>query len=376
MVAPVTGPFTDLRQWNGAAPFNTENLWGRRERTWRRQKKPYNLPLAYVLSDKRVLHYTSYGAKSGAFKNAFATDGVNTVYGSSSDAYSKAYGDFREKLSKGAAWGITLAQRKQAMVMMESRLVQFYRFVKHMKKFRFKDALGELGVKATDERIPWKRLKKRSKALGDNIIEVRFGWQPLISDISTTAEILGSPIPLGRIVGKGTTRIKSSRTLGPSSVPPGYYSNKYVYQDYTLVRCRVQGDVVMTNPNTALLNNLGLLNPALVLYDAIPWSFVANYFINLEEFLTGFSSFIGYSVTNTFVTYKQTSFTDARRDEVRAPSYAPTGQACVYGVYCTYVNRTPQALTGPKLRVRDPWSLKPGRALNIVGLLLQQLGRK
>lgn len=375
MVAPVSGPYTFSRTRSANQPSHTNVLVGSTSRQWYRQVKPYNLSLSFNYSDRQVLSWSVSRPRPDIYAATWdRLDVYRCATSVSSDAQNKALSDFRDQISKGAGWGVTLAQRKQAMSMMTTRVVQFSTFVRHMSKFRFQDALESLGVRdpAAYEKVRWRRLKKRSGSLGDNILEFRFGWQPLWNDIHSTVEILGSDIPTRRVVGKGFSQFG----LTASADDPYDYYGRVRRTNADTAKCfaKVWADVVMVNPNTALLNNLGLANPFLVLYDIVPWSFVLNYFISLEEFLRNFNTYAGYSLSNQGYTNHQVIKRVVTQREEKYGSL--TGNSATFHTQSVYTARTVGSLPSYQLRVRDPWDLKPGRALNALGILLQQLGKR
>ena len=64
--------------------------------------------------------------------------------------------------------------------------------------------------------------------------------------------------------------------------------------DYTdSYRVRFMYDFRVRNPNLWLLNRAGFTNPFIAFWDKIPWSFVANWFFNVNDLLLNMSDDIG-----------------------------------------------------------------------------------
>lgn len=61
--------------------------------------------------------------------------------------------------------------------------------------------------------------------------------------------------------------------------------------------------VVVTNPNLWLGNKLGLINPLSVAWDLVPWSFVANMFVNIGQLLGSLTDLAGLSLRDDSLTY-------------------------------------------------------------------------
>ncbi len=62
-------------------------------------------------------------------------------------------------------------------------------------------------------------------------------------------------------------------------------------------------EVTISNPNLYLANNLGLANPAIVVWELIPFSFVVDWFVTVGQFLENGSAWLGLTVTKPYTTY-------------------------------------------------------------------------
>lgn len=128
--------------------------------------------------------------------------------------------------------------------------------------------------------------------------------------------------------------------------------------------------MVVTNPNSFLANQLGLLNPASVLWEITPWSFVFDYFVNVSDFLSSFTDTVGIRLENASRTCMITRNATSITYNTTSNNYALPG----FGGKVVDVVRTP-GITGPTLSLRPPWRMSVSRAATSVALLLQQLGR-
>jgi len=61
-------------------------------------------------------------------------------------------------------------------------------------------------------------------------------------------------------------------------------------------------DAYVDNPNLWLANRLGLINPATVIWDLIPWSFVVNMFVNVNQMVSSVTDEVGLNISNRSVT--------------------------------------------------------------------------
>ena len=134
-------------------------------------------------------------------------------------------------------------------------------------------------------------LEKASSA--NLFLEGVFGWMPLVQDIIKTAKTLtGDHFPAGFISGSGRLFLP----VPPSKdLPPG---NLVVTGGSIQLRSKYTAQVSVENPNVWLANQLGLLNPAVVMWDLIPWSWVVGLFVNVQSVLESFTALYGLSVVD------------------------------------------------------------------------------
>lgn len=211
----------------------------------------------------------------------------------------------------------------------------------------------------------------KGKSVADQILEWRFGWLPLWGDIHDSAASLARDLGDFTVTGKGSggwTETSVYNNIGTYAHIRETRTARY-RQHY-----RLSADVRISNPNLLLWDSLGFTNPLLLAYEIVPWSFVVNYFINLEEFIRGFVPYMGLSISNPYTTH----FTTVKTSLSGRVVYSSLPNTGPYEVSLNgwKVQRSLGAISGAKLRVRDPWVLQPGRGVNAISLLLQQLARK
>lgn len=365
MTAPVTGPYEEVRITKGPPNiYGFKPDWVYRRRIWYRQRKPYNLPLSYDLQFYRVVSSTSNDG----------TD-VDYYYGGNNglndslvlEAYNKAYSKFRAKLGEGAELGVSLAERKQAMDMMTARLLQLGRFARSLRRLDFQGAAKELGDSVVrSERFKKlsreQRFKRHGKAFGDTFLEFHFGWSPLVNDIGNAIDVLQGEIPNVHVKVRAASQLLKWSNVISDNLPAQYWREDFREQCW----CEIGSDVRQTNPNLWLANQLGFVNPATLLWEVVPFSFVVDWFVNVSDFLSGFSDFAGVELTNTYRTFKQKS------QKFSVYQAAPTRlhDAVWEGLD---IARRPGSLPGPSLRVKPAKALSPSRGLTAISLLLQQL---
>lgn len=289
------------------------------DRQKRTQARPYNLSLPYFYF-KRICYRTVKSGNVTAKEpkdNMFypqSPPGHNCYTHVPDDGYSclqfyatdlalarnRAMDRFKKELGAQASAGITLAQSNLALTMIANRALQLGRFVRHLKRFDLPAAWRSLGVTPdTHKRLVSReaRLKSGAKYYASNFLEVHFGWAPLVSDMYNAADTLQSPLPFGRVKASARQRIKTENVQDESN--PIYGAHKVLTTEHEgSVQVKCGAEVSVSNPNLYLANRLGLTNPALIAYDLVPFSFVANWFVTLEQFLSQYNQFLGLEVRN------------------------------------------------------------------------------
>lgn len=187
-----------------------------------------------------------------------------------------------------ASLGVSLAGWRSSVSMVATRARDI---VKILQRIKSKERMRELQRDAS--RFKGMSLKEIARKGADSHLELIFGWIPLYSDMQAAMAVLCGDIPYGfssarhKIVIDKTWDIEKniSRKTELLSV-----SSVWATQ------------VVVENQNAWLLNRLGLLNPAVVIWDIIPWSFLVNLFVNVNSVLKSYTDFVGLSFPNSSVT--------------------------------------------------------------------------
>lgn len=191
-------------------------------------------------------------------------------------------------------------------------------------------------------------------------MEYQFFWAPTVDDIYATADILQQEIEPLYIKSHGVG--KRDEVLYPLDA-----ANRVEVRMKATVR--IGGKVAVQNPNLWLANQLGLVNPALWAYEAVTLSFVANWFVNISDFLGNLTRYAGLSFTDTWHTISHRETREWQWSDSRAnPPWFVSGRNS-----SLRVERKTGLPPGPALQLRAPWQLQPKRAAVAVSLLIQKL---
>lgn len=184
-------------------------------------------------------------------------------------AQSESYARLRGKLYKGsAALGVTLAGYKQSREIIVSRYQTLTTSV---------DRLAAQAAAA----------REKEKDVAGMHLEYIFGWVPLLTDIhaATSTVIHAAPI-------RGRLRASVDRH---GTLTGKWTRNKCTIREETgyLYRHTRVATYYADNPNLWLAERAGLLNPAAVAWDLVPWSFVVNMFVNTGQLVNSVTDFAG-----------------------------------------------------------------------------------
>lgn len=291
-------------------------------------------PLGYSAHFYRNVDYSSAGSNGfSRYDTYYWTDPRNHAmrfdHPARNKAYNKAYAKAMDQISpvKGSA-GVTLAQAGEAASMIEHRSAQLLQlgrlyasrdvkgFVRYINESlmptratqndinrRFKVIRErEFGKRKTRKVISrarvshWEKVKASGGDLGGLWLETWFGWLPTVADLQACAEIICSPI--------------TDQWIQQSS---GYkyqwrYRRDYPGIGYTSITAEGKGyvkigfQVSVTNPNLYLLDTLGLLNPFMVGWDMIKFSWLIGWVGNFQQVMGSWTDMAGLQTKNTYIT--------------------------------------------------------------------------
>jgi hypothetical protein len=276
------------------------------------------------------------------------------------EARNKAYDRFKDatRNQAGADIGTNLAERKQSMDMMTARLFQLGRFTQKLRRFDFVGAGRELGI--TKRRVP-RTLKRHAKAFSNNWLEFHFGWSPLFKDIGGAIETLNAGIPPFKVRGSATVRSSKYSTYGFSSY--GWPIAKYETWTTQKVQARYIADVYVSNPNLWLANQMGLINPASLAWELVPFSFVVDWVGNVGQYLSSFTDFAGLEIQNPCIT-------EFVRRSQRKHDWNIYGTQ-LHTSEVIQMRRSPGPIPRPTIHFALPSRLSPTRGLTAATLLIQ-----
>jgi hypothetical protein len=276
----------------------------------------------------------------------------SNVGGGLSTAQLKAYRKLIGAINEEAMLLVNLAERKQAMNMVVNSANRMLLAFQLLSRGRRASAMKALGLTPTGSK--W----SKAKDAGNIWLEWHFGWSPLLQDIHSAIGILQDDWEPKSLWSTGGADVE---VVVPTSV--GHWSTNMKLK----VRVRMQATVRAANPMLWRANQLGLINPASVAWELIPFSFLVDWFIPVGEFLNSYTDFVGLSLENTFTTVLMTGTNSGvyLDDPFPRHAYAAEGMSM----------RRTAGIVYPVPRLRLPHGLSPQRGATAIALLLQAFAK-
>lgn len=231
--------------------------------------------------------------------------------------------------------------------------------------FRKGDIVAAAKTLPYSRTVKGKTATKRAVA-GNNWLELQYGWLPLLNDIKSMGEFISHQLwvsPKTRCV----ARIEKKTDLS------SYFSNMRWVNPSTAV-CKRERQLIayLETPPTALQLS-GLLDPELVAWELVPFSFVADWIAPIGPYLearAAAAKMVGTFVTTEVVTRSYAGFVSKPYNTgTETQTYTLTGGAS--GRTLTTINRSTSNSLGVPMPIVNPLEkvASLGHCLNGLALL-------
>lgn len=247
--------------------------------------------------------------------------------------------------------------RKEAISMVTSNVMRLVRSLRHLKKGRWKKAAYALGVTPKGE--------PKTKEVPSRWLELQYGWLPLLGDVyALSTSMFRDPI-----ISVRKTRIYPFSKAYTASWSEGIGSYSMAATIEGKLRVTHYVGIRLKNTGIVTADNLGLLNPFDVLWEATPWSFVVDWFLPVGDYLSSLTALKGIDLIDPSVTKRA----DWRVRGATLRKTKPTGQV-PFSMEGAYKVRTLGMPSRPLPRFKNPLSL--GHFANAMSLLATAFSSK
>lgn len=207
---------------------------------------------------------------------------------------------------------------------------------------KFKKFLSLLDVPPKEEHRGL--VQVRSKQISKLWLEYWFGWSPFVNDIYKGVKLLDSPYPASYVTGVGVTNL-----VGQSQYQP--------YNMTAIVKCGAYVEV--DNEVLYRANQFGVVNPALIAWELVPFSFLVDWLIPVGNYLRSFTDFVGLSIRDPYTT----KFLKGKG------SYCGDGGEIYASADAVFLERL-EGLPGPIVTLNLPNGLSITRGVTAISLVI------
>lgn len=293
----------------------------------------------------------SYSDTTGSiFGSAMAPSGTEPVVDTNmANVYNEALSKIGESLRGNLDLAIDLAEYKSTGAMLRNlHIPRLYNYVRsfHPKKW------------------------------ADKWLEFQYGWKPLVGSIYAAAEELNRRPPDGVTTLRGRARekifkqLETSGTVGVSDLTTVTYSK----------RVEIQLVLNLTNGFWDQAARISSLNPASIVWELTPYSFVADWLIDIGGYLRNLENALMFNLgfQMGYATYGQLKIVEGRKQGLQktGPSSFTQYMGATYRKRTTTKNRV--VLTGFPLPYFPHPKLDLGsqRALSTAALMYQHFSKR
>jgi len=232
-------------------------------------------------------------------------------------ALNRLFDELSRTAGSAAVTGAELPKTLKMVGDTARRLAKAYGSLRRGKISGFTDALG---ITITNRRASALRsdFRRQSKTESDlrrfaanTWLEYTYGWKPLISDVYNQCENLANHLVEKQGVvrtGRGSAKEKKL-TIRSGSADGGNWK----FTDVTNTEMRVSYVVKykLRGGETSWIDTFGLQNPAIVIWEVIPFSFVVDWFLPIGNFLEQLSATSGLLFHSGTKTVRRTATCEA-----------------------------------------------------------------
>lgn len=229
-------------------------------------------------------HYELVDSVTYDYTSGWTEPATHFVLGTSrgtvkADALSRLYGKIVDQKVNLAMF---FAERQSALDMIADKATRIFNAYRNVRRGNVRRAMRNLGI--SNGKVP------RSKQASGQWLELQYGWLPLVSDIYGLAQLPGIDIPVS-VRGRATQVLSGKTRTGP-----GFHRR--------VIKAQWLADMKISSTALAYANNLGLINPATVAWELVPFSFVLDWFLPVGDYLDSLTAKVGVNLSNISYTEK------------------------------------------------------------------------
>lgn len=215
--------------------------------------------------------------------------------------------ELRNKIRDGDDFNlaVTFAERRETFGMITDSAKKLNKAADQVLKNKHASACHTLGI---PYHSPYVKRGKKSirQSASDYWLAINYGWLPTISDMT------GAMIAADKVRHRDPTYIcrvndgfETVENLTKRAIwPPFNYVWKFTHRCTRdrMVSLKMEAWFKITNPTLKTADQLGLLNPGLVAWERVPFSFVIDWFIPIGDWIAQVPPLTGVEIEHCFLT--------------------------------------------------------------------------
>lgn len=182
---------------------------------------------------------------------------------------------------------VALAERAETAELLVNTLAGLTKAANSLRRGDMRGVAKGLGLRKVPK-------GPRGEKFFDKWLEYQYGWDPLLQDVYGAVSALhqADQDDPKRYTVTVSARVKDSNESRRTVTSSGGWKT---YSEYkTLEGAFVRLDYYLENPFLASLSALGITNPALVVWERVPSSFMIDWVIPIGNYLSAFDATLGY----------------------------------------------------------------------------------
>lgn len=187
------------------------------------------------------------------------------------------------------------AEARQTLELLTNTSKQVLVMAKLLRQADWKGALLALRLAPGQQTIKKFRKKVEAGDFSGALLAIRYGWEPLLQDLYQMMLAVQARGKERGVTFRGRSTVKRAYQFidnDPAWPVPGQQTCTVSYK-------------VIWKEQLSTARSLGLLDPATVAWEKLPWSFVVDWFIPISTYLADLSFFGGTSCTATKTVFCQ-----------------------------------------------------------------------
>lgn len=252
---------------------------------------------------------------------------------------------------------VNAAQGRQTVDMVVNAITSIGGAISDLRKGRFENAARRFGVAQRPSKLSEKDISGRW-------LELQYGWLPAISDVFEACKAYEA-ITSGPRVGRARGSVKRSSTQDCSESPSAYHCYGLQRDSYSIV--------YEFTEQMSVARELGLSDPATVVWEIIPYSFVVDWFIPIGSYLENLNQIP--TLSGRFLTTKLTRYEGSNNGTMVPLSFHPWQKIPVINQSYVRLERTvSSSIPVPKPQFNTlPSAMSPSRIWNAIALVVQRI---